>query len=107
MSYFEPLFEADSENHIILLFVLIWAVSLDVNSDAKTIVDLVLKPSIDQEKEAREKLETDSTVVGDVTARPIISPWYTDGIYGHQMAGDLAKAAAFTEEAFSEIIKAK
>ena len=31
----------------------------------------------------------------------------TDGIYGHQMAGDLAKAAAFTEEAFSEIIKAK
>ena len=26
MSYFEPLFEADSENHIILLFVLIWAV---------------------------------------------------------------------------------
>lgn len=30
-----------------------------------------------------------------------------DGIYGHQMAGDLAKAAAFTEEAFSEIIKAK
>ena len=52
MSYFEPLFEADSENHIILLFVLIWAVSLDVNSDAKTIVDLVLKPSINQEKEA-------------------------------------------------------
>ena len=25
----------------------------------------------------------------------------TDGIYGHQMAGDLVKAAAFTEEAFS------
>ena len=31
----------------------------------------------------------------------------TEGTYGHQMAGDLAKAAAFTEEAFSEIIKAK
>ena len=86
MSYFEPLFEADSENHIILLFVLIWAVSLDVNSDAKTIVDLVLKPSIDQEKEAREKLETDSTVVGDVTARPIISPWYRSTNSGTPMS---------------------
>lgn len=86
MSYFEPLFEADSENHIILLFVLIWAVSLDVNSDAKTIVDLVLKPSIDQEKEAWEKLETDSTVVGDVTARPIISPWYRSTNSGTPMS---------------------
>ena len=86
MSYFEPLFEADSENHIILLFVLIWAVSLDVNSDAKTIVDLVLKPSIDQEKEAWEKLETDSTVVGDVTARSIISPWYRSTNSGTPMS---------------------
>lgn len=31
----------------------------------------------------------------------------TDGVYGHQMAGDLAKAANYTEQAFGEIIGKK
>ena len=31
----------------------------------------------------------------------------TEGTYGHQMAGDMAKAAAFTDAAFADIIGKK
>ena len=31
----------------------------------------------------------------------------TEGTYGHQMAGDLAKAAAYTEQAFDDVISLK
>lgn len=53
ISYFEPLSGADAENLMYVIRAYLDA-SLDVNSDAKTIVDLTLKPYMDKEQNARE-----------------------------------------------------